>query len=91
MDQPSSKSDGEAQFSWTLQHYLIDRLFASLHPVQPDPPVHHEADSSSSCVSQDTQCMTHDETLLGISEKIKNFAVICKSLTSPACAEAPRA
>lgn len=23
-------------------------------------------------------CMANDETLLGISEKVKNFAVICK-------------
>ncbi|KAM0788148.1 Thioredoxin-like 4A, variant 2 [Microbotryomycetes sp. NB124-2] len=27
----------------------------------------------------DPQCMIHDETLLGVSEKVKNFAIICAS------------
>jgi hypothetical protein len=30
-------------------------------------------------LEQDAQCMAHDETLLGIAEKVKNFAVICTS------------
>lgn len=27
---------------------------------------------------QEPDCMLHDETLLGVSEKVKNFAIICE-------------